>query len=34
MITGLLAIDPWDAFSGLVMTGLPYFLRGNPDTQG
>lgn len=26
MITGLLAIDPWDAFSGLVMTGLPYFL--------
>jgi len=26
MITGLLAIDTWDAFSGLVMTGLPYFL--------
>ena len=26
VITGLLAIDPWDAFSGLVMTGLPYFL--------
>jgi leader peptidase (prepilin peptidase)/N-methyltransferase len=26
MITGLLAIDPWNAFSGLVMTGLPYFL--------
>ncbi len=26
MITGLLAIDTWDALSGLVMTGLPYFL--------
>jgi leader peptidase (prepilin peptidase)/N-methyltransferase len=26
MITGLLAVKPWDAFLGFLLTGLPYLL--------